>query len=63
MGLSLRSLYLVSQYIPLTDEEAQVIAYHDGMYEPEWRSVSHREEPLLFMLHWADMWTAKVIED
>jgi len=28
MGLSLRSLYLVSQYIPLSDEEAQTIAYH-----------------------------------
>jgi hypothetical protein len=35
MGLSLRSMYLVSQYIPLTDEEAQAIAYHDGMYVPE----------------------------
>jgi HD superfamily phosphohydrolase YqeK len=31
MGLSLRSLYLVSQYIPLSDAEAQAIAYHDGM--------------------------------
>jgi len=39
MGLSLRSLYLVSQYIPLSDEEAQAIAYHDGMYVPEGRSV------------------------
>jgi len=63
MGLSLRSLYLVSQYIPLTDEEAQAIAYHDGMYVPEGRSVSHREEPLLLLLHWADMWTAKVLEE
>ena len=32
MGLALRSLYLVSQYMPLNDEEAQAIAYHDGMY-------------------------------
>jgi hypothetical protein len=60
MGLSLRSLYLVSQYIPLSDEEAQAIAYHDGMYVPEGRSVAHKEEPLL--LHWADMWTASVRE-
>jgi len=34
MGLALRSLYLVSQYIPLSDAEAQAIAYHDGMYVP-----------------------------
>lgn len=32
MSLSLRSLYLVSQYISLSDAEAQAIAYHDGMY-------------------------------
>jgi hypothetical protein len=57
MGLSLRSLYLVSQYIPLSDAEAQAIAYHDGMYVPEGRSVAHKEEPLLLLLHWADMWT------
>ena len=62
MGLSLRSLYLVSQYIPLSDEEAQAIAYLDGMYVPEGRSVAHKEEPLLLLLHWADMWTASVIE-
>ncbi len=62
MGLSLRSLYLVSQYIPLSDEEAQAIAYHDGMYVPEGRSVAHREEPLLLLLHWGDMWTASVRE-
>ena len=35
--------------------EAQAIAYHDGMYVPEGRSVAHKEEPL----HWADMWTAR----
>jgi len=33
------------------------------MYVPEGRSVSHREEPLLLLLHWADMWTAKMIEE
>jgi hypothetical protein len=33
MGLSLRSMYLVSQYIPLSDEEAQAIAYHVYMHE------------------------------
>jgi hypothetical protein len=62
MGLSLRSLYLVSQYIPLSDEEAQAIAYHDGMYVPEGRAVAHKETPLLLLLHWADMWTASVRE-
>jgi hypothetical protein len=62
MGLALRSLYLVSKYIPLTDAEVQAIAYHDGMYVPEGRAVAHKEEPLLLLLHWADMWTASVGE-
>ena len=60
--MPLRSLYLVSQYIPPSDAEAQAIAYHDGMYVPEGRSVAHKEEPLLLLLHWADMWTASVKE-
>ncbi|MDP3065183.1 MAG: hypothetical protein Q8N08_00445 [Methanobacteriaceae archaeon] len=60
--IGVRSLYLVSQYIPLSDAEAQAIAYHDGMYVPEGRSVAHKEEPLLLLLHWGDMWTAKVKE-
>ncbi len=62
MGIALRSLYLVSQYIPLSDSEAQAIAYHDGMYVPEGRTVAHEEEPLLLLLHWADMWAASVME-
>ncbi len=59
-GLALRSRYLVSQYIPLSDTEVQAIAYHDGMYVPEGSAVAHKEEPLLLLLHWADMWTASV---
>ena len=39
--IGMRSLYLVSQYIPLSDEEAQAIAYHDGMYVTEGRAVAH----------------------
>ncbi|HPL68264.1 MAG TPA: HD domain-containing protein, partial [Smithellaceae bacterium] len=30
MGLAVRSLYLISQYISLSETEAQAIAYHDG---------------------------------
>jgi hypothetical protein len=43
-------------------DEAQAIAYHDGMYVPEGRSVAHKEEPLLLLPHRADMWTASVRE-
>jgi hypothetical protein len=49
-------------HIPLSDAEAQAFAYHDGMYLPEGRSVVHKEEPLLLLLHWGDMLTESVRE-
>ncbi len=53
-----RSLYLVSKYIPLTDQEAQAILYHDGQYIPENRAVAHRECPLTLLVTFADTWAA-----
>jgi hypothetical protein len=63
MGLAVRSLYLVARFIPLSDEEAQAIAYHDGQYIEENRVVAHKEEPLTLLLHWADYWTAHIYEE
>jgi len=44
------------------NNEVQAIAYHDGMYVPEGRSVAHKEEPLLLLLHWGGVGTAGVRE-
>jgi len=63
MGLGVRSLYLVAQFIPLTDAEAQAIAYHDGQYIKENKIIAHKEEPLTLLLHWADYWTAHIYEE
>jgi hypothetical protein len=63
MGLAVRSLYLVTQYIPLTDAEAQAIAYHDGQYIDDNKIVAHKEEPLTLLVHWADYWTAHIYEE
>jgi len=63
MGLAVRSLYLVTQYIPLTDAEAQAIAYHDGQYIEDNKIVAHKEAPLTLLLHWADYWTAHIFEE
>lgn len=63
MGLAVRSLYLGAQYIPLSDEEAQAIAHHDGQYIEENRVVAHKEAPLTLLLHWADYWTAHIHEE
>lgn len=63
MGLAVRSLYLVTQYIPLSDAEAQAIAYHDGQYIDDNKIVAHKEAPLTLLLHWADYWTAHIHEE
>ncbi|HOK80869.1 MAG TPA: HD domain-containing protein [bacterium] len=57
MSVAARSLYLVSKFIPLTDEEAQAILYHDGQYIMENRPVAHRECALTLLVTFADTWT------
>lgn len=63
MSLAVRSLYLVSKYIPLSDAEAQAILYHDGQYIEDNKCVAHKEEPLILLAHWADYWTAHIFEE
>ena len=63
MQIANRSLYLVSKYIPSSDEEAQAILYHDGQYIAENRFIAHKECPLTLLLTFADTWTAAVIEE
>jgi hypothetical protein len=63
MQIAQRSLYLVSKYIPLSDEEAQAILYHDGQYIAENKFIAHKECPLTLLLTFADTWTAAVYED
>ena len=62
MGLAVRSLYLVTQYIPLSDAEAQAIAYHDGQYIEDNKIIAHKEDQLTLLVHWADYWTAHIYE-
>ncbi len=62
MGLAVRSLYLVSQCIKLSEEEAQAIVYHDGQYIEENKIIAHREEPLTLLLSYADNWAGCALE-
>jgi len=63
MQIANRSLYLITKYIPLSDEEAQAILYHDGQYIAENRFIAHKECPLTLLLTFADTWTAAVYEE
>ena len=67
MNIAVRSLYLVSKHIPLTEMEAQAIVAHDGIY-PVRGGVNnldyhHNECRLQMIIHFADKWTAAVEEE
>ena len=67
MNLAVRSLYLISNRVALSEDEAQAIVAHDGIY-PVSGGVNnldyHRKECRLQMIvHFADKWTAAVDEE
>ena len=57
-----RSIKLATLFIDLTEDEEFAIRYHDGLYETANYGVKGHETQLYMILHWADMWTSKVIE-
>ena len=63
LSVPIRSLYLALPFLPLTEEETQAIAYHDGQYVDDNRSVAKNERPLTLMLQYADNWCGFVIEE
>lgn len=67
MNSAVRGLCLVSRFIPLTEEEAQAIVAHDGLYPVKGGVANleyHQNEcRLLMLLQFADKWTAAVNEE
>ena len=58
--MSIRTHY--DDKIARTEEEVQAIAYHDGQYVEDNRSVATHEEPLTLLLQYADTWSCMVVE-
>jgi len=67
MNLAVRSLHLISNRVELSEEEAQAIVAHDGMYPINGGVVNldyhHKECRLQMIVHFADKWTAAVEEE
>ena len=63
LSVPIRSLYLALPYLTLSEEEAQAIAYHDGQYVDDNRSVAKNEQPLTLLLQYADNWCGFVVEE
>ena len=58
MSVGVRSLFLVSQYMLLSDDEAQAICYQNNHAE-----IAGREIPLTVLLEMANKWQAKIYEN
>lgn len=58
MSVGVRSLFLVSQYMLLSDDEAQAISYQDDM-----QLVEGKENPFTMILHTANTWQTKIYEN
>lgn len=58
----IRSVAIASMFIDLTEEEQFAILYHNGLYGPLKYSLQGKETPLYMIVHWADMWAARVVE-
>ena len=63
MDIATRSLFLVAGRVPLSDEEAQAIRFHDGQYIDENRGVAHRETRLTRLVQYADNWAGGELEE
>ena len=58
----IRSIQIASQFIELTEDESFAILNHNGMYSNLRYAYSGKETPLSLIIHWADIWAARVLE-
>lgn len=56
------SIHILSKFIKLTEEETFAILYHNGLYTSVGYGLRGNERPLQMILHFADMWSSRVIE-
>ena len=62
---SIKSVIIAERWVDLTEEEEYAIMYHDGLYDRETGGmtvIQGHETRLLMILHWADMWSSRIIE-
>lgn len=57
-----RSVVIASMFIELTEEEQQAILWHNGLYGAFKYEIPGKETPLFLLVHWADMYAARVVE-
>lgn len=59
----IRSIVIASMFIDLTEDEQYAILYHNGLYGQVGKySLQGNETPLYMIIHFADLWAARVTE-
>lgn len=59
---AVRSVKLATLFIDLSEDEEWAILTHDGLYDFMKYDMQGHETQLSMLVHWADMWSSKVIE-
>lgn len=62
----MKSYDIANRYIDLSEEEEAAIKYHDGFFERANSAIlmaMPKIPQLLMIIHWADLWSAQVLED
>ena len=59
---AVRSIKLATLFIDLTEDEEWAILAHDGLYDFMKYEVMGHETELYMLVHFADMWSSKVLE-
>jgi putative nucleotidyltransferase with HDIG domain len=59
----IRSLMIAERYIRLSEEEEQAILLHNGLYGTFKYEIQGKETPLYMILHFADLWCSRVVEE
>lgn len=60
--LSVRSLYFISRFVPLSEPEVQAICNVEGLYNPLSSFIKYRECLLALLVHWADYYVSHILE-
>lgn len=58
----IRSIAIASKFIDLTEEEQFAILHHNGLYSELAKSLMNNETPLQMIIHFADLWACRIME-
>mgnify|MGYP001016206301 CR=1 FL=1 len=58
----IRSIQIAAKFIELTEQEQHAILYHNSLYGELKYSINGKETPLQLLLHFSDLWCARVTE-